>query len=146
MAPFFIRPMSHADYDDVIALWKQCPGVGLSEADSRDGVARYLGANLEMSRVAVSEDRIIGAVLCGHDGRRGHMSHLAVDRMKRRNGIATALANACIEALAAEGIDKCHVLVFRDNEEALSFYRSNEWHERDELVILSRFTGDVNGR
>jgi putative acetyltransferase len=140
MPEFMIRPMSPEDYDEVRALWERSPGVGLSSADSREGVESYLEANQGLSRVAVSEEKIVGAVLCGHDGRRGYISHLAVEGPRRRTGIATALADACIEALAAEGIEKCHVLVFRDNDDALAFYRDNGWHGRDELVIMSRFT------
>jgi ribosomal protein S18 acetylase RimI-like enzyme len=137
-----LRSMAADDYEEVRRLWEDSPGVGLSDADSRAGVERYLRANPGMSMVAVRDGRIIGAALCGHDGRRGYLSHLVVHESYRRSGAATAIVNACVAALRGAGMDKCHVLVFTDNEDALAFYRSNGWIEREELLILSRFTED----
>jgi putative acetyltransferase len=146
MAGATLRSMRPDDYDEVRALWDRSPGVGLSESDSRAGVERYLSANPGLSMVAVLDGRLVGAILCGHDGRRGYLSHLAVEEPYRRAGIASDLVGACIEALGTAGIEKCHVLVFRDNEDALAFYRANRWIGRAELLILSRFTEDQERR
>jgi hypothetical protein len=59
------------DYQNVISLWKNCEGIGLSRADSKDSMEAYLKRNPGMSFVAIYQNEIIGAVLCGHDGRRG---------------------------------------------------------------------------
>ena len=74
-------------YDQVMALWTDIPGIGLSEADSKENISRYLGRNLGMSFLAEKEGQIVGAVLCGHDGRRGYIHHLAVYPNYRRQGI-----------------------------------------------------------
>lgn len=131
--------MTIADYEDTIALWQRCDGIGLSAADSREAIARYLARNPGMSFVARDTDgRLVGAVLCGHDGRRGYLHHLAVAPGSRKHGLGRALVERCMDALLQEGIDKCHLFVFRDNTAGQAFWLSTGWNERKTLVILSR--------
>jgi putative acetyltransferase len=132
--------MTPEDYDDVLALWRGSLGVGLSNADSREGVAAHIAANPGMSAVAREGGEIIGAVLCGADGRRGYITHLAVAEPYRRQGIGRALTDWCIDRLRERGIDKCHIFVFADNEIALAYWRAAGWTERTELKVLSKLT------
>jgi putative acetyltransferase len=133
-----IRAMTIADYDDTLTLWNATEGLGLSAADSREAISRYLARNPEMSFVACGEDgTLVGAVLCGHDGRRGYLHHLAVRSDCRGHGLGRALAERCLEALRAEGIDKCHLFVKRSNAAGQSFWQHTGWTERS-LVLMSR--------
>jgi len=88
--------MTMADYDAVIELMKATPGVSFRDADSRDATARYLERNPGLSFVAEKGDRLVGCVMCGHDGRRGYLQHLAVLPEHRRQGIASALVERCL--------------------------------------------------
>lgn len=133
-----IRPMTIEDYDSVLALWKATEGLGLSPADERPAIARYLQRNPGMSFVACDAGRIIGAALCGHDSRRGYLHHLAVAPACRRSGLGRQLVTHCLAALAAAGIDKCHLFVFADNAPALAFWQRVGWTQRVDLVIMSR--------
>lgn len=137
-----IRAMTVADYEAVIAMWQQSEGVGLSSADSREAIARYLARNPGLSQVAWVEERqgpvLVGAVLCGHDGRRGFVHHLAVHPRFRRLGVGSALMDRCLQGLAAERIDKCHLFVINDNEIGRRFWSRVGWIERFELVIMSK--------
>ena len=75
-----VRQMKIEDYDQVYALWTKIRGFGIrSVDDSKEGVARFLRRNPDTSVVAVEEDQIVGAILCGHDGRRGCLYHVCVD-------------------------------------------------------------------
>jgi ribosomal protein S18 acetylase RimI-like enzyme len=114
--------------------------VGLSEADSQTGFERFLGRNPGLSFVALDSDQLIGGALCGHDGRRGYIHHLAVSPSHRRRGIARVLARRCLGALAAEGIQKCHVFVFADNRAGRFFWEASGWPARVELVMFSSET------
>jgi ribosomal protein S18 acetylase RimI-like enzyme len=134
--------MAPHDYDEVLALWRACPGVGLSASDTREVVTRFIGANPELSFVAREEGRLVGAVLCGHDGRRGYITHLAVAPDARRQGLARELVERCLGALGREGIGKCHLFVFTDNADARSFWKATGWTERTELRVFSRFIAD----
>jgi hypothetical protein len=74
-----MRDFALADYDTVLALWRSCEGIGLSDSDTREAIATYLARNPGLSLVATDADGVIvGAVLGGHDGRRGYLHHLAV--------------------------------------------------------------------
>src|SRR5262252_6294995 len=94
-----IEPMSMADYDEVFALWQSAEGVGLGESDTRRAIAGYLRRNPGMSFVARQEGELAGAVLCGDDGRRGYLHHLAVAPRYRRQGLGRRLVVACLAAL-----------------------------------------------
>lgn len=65
-----IRPMTMKDYDEVYALWMTIKGFGIrSIDDSREGTARFLKRNPTTSIVAEADGKLVGAILCGHDGR-----------------------------------------------------------------------------
>jgi ribosomal protein S18 acetylase RimI-like enzyme len=130
-------PMTIKDYDAVYALWKSLPGIGLSSADTREVIEQYLVRNAGLSFVARDGNKLIGAVLCGHDGRRGYLNHLAVDPGYRHRGIGHRLADTCLQALKAAGIHKCHIFVYADNANGLPFWETGGWHDRPELVLMS---------
>jgi putative acetyltransferase len=132
-----IRPMQIADYASMREIWSSSDGVGLSEADTESGVARFLAANPGLSSVAVAEGRIVGGALCGHDGRRGYIEHLAVVPEFRGRGAGGAIVSACLRGLSREGIPYCHILVFADNEKGAAFWQRRGWRARPELRVLS---------
>lgn len=132
-----VAPMIIADYDEVFALWQGCDGIGLHDfEDSREGVALYLDRNPEMSFVARKEGRLVGAVLCGHDGRRGYLNHLAVHPEFRRHGIARILVDMCLSELRNCRIRQCNIVVFRDNTSGREMWSRLSWIERDSLVRM----------
>lgn len=134
-----IRAMTIEDYDAVMGLWQVTEGIGLSQANSRKSIAAYLERNPGMSAVVFSETgALIGAVLCGHDGRRGLLHHLVVHPGTRRQGIGRVLVDYCLDQLRQAGIDKCHLFVFTTNENARAFWKHERWYERPELVLMSR--------
>jgi ribosomal protein S18 acetylase RimI-like enzyme len=120
--------MTAADYPRVLALWQQSDGVGLGESDSAEAVAAFLARNPGLSAVAESgTGEMVGAVLCGHDGRRGYLHHLAVSAPHRRQGIARRLVQYCFAGLARERIPKCNIFVFREKPESIAFWTYNGW-------------------
>ena len=133
-----IREMTLQDYDACLALWSGMEGLGLSHADEMLYLMFFLERNLHLSFVALAEQRLVGTVLCGHDGRRGFIYHLAVDPDFRRQGIATQMLDRCVDGLKEVGIEKCHVMVYKENESGLAFWRRAGWLDRPELVILSK--------
>src|SRR5687768_16973306 len=99
--------MTASDYAAVAALWRRTEGVGLNESDAEEPVVAFLRRNPGMSSVAVSAGgAVIGAVLCGTDGRRGYLHHLAVEHAERKRGVAARLVARCFGELAAAGIPK----------------------------------------
>jgi N-acetylglutamate synthase len=141
---FRIRPLRAADYDRVYAIWRSAEGVGLGESDGREAVGRFLKRNPGLSLVAVAGARVIATVLCGHDGRRGYLHHLAVARRWRRRGVGSALVAACLEKLRKGGIAKCNLFLFASNKRAGAFWRRLGWSVRSDLRLVQRGTSRVH--
>lgn len=129
-----------ADYEDAYALWSRIEGMGLSGADAREPISRYLERNPGMSSAARIGGRLVGTVLAGHDGRRGYLHHAAVDPGFRGRGVGRAVVSRAIERLAAEGIDRCHIFIFSTNATGQAFWRAVGWRERTDLKVYSRDT------
>ncbi len=136
-----IQTMTMADYEEAMALWERTEGMGLRPADAPEHIARYLERNPGLSFVARHGDQLIGTILCGHDGRRGYLQHLAVDRAFRGQGIGRELVQRVLHALKTLGINKCHLFVIKENEAAIAFWRHIGWQLREDIVTMSHFTG-----
>ena len=129
------RVMTNADYDSVYSLWKNTPGMGLNAADdSRDGIEKYLKRNPTTSFVAECDGSIVGAIMAGHDGRRGFLYHTAVLPEYRDRGIAKSLVDRAISALEKEGIHKAALVVFKTNDLGNGFWEHIGFTERDDLT------------
>lgn len=113
--------------------------MGLIKADSREGISLLLERNPGLSTIAECDGKIIGAVLCTHDGRRGFMYHLAVDPKHRKKGIAKALVQKSMTLLQGAGIYRGNVVVYRSNMEGQTFWEKMGWQRRDmDVVMFSR--------
>jgi N-acetylglutamate synthase len=129
-------------YDEVLALWQQCAGVGLSRADSQDNIAVFLERNPDMSFLAKVEHTLVGTVLCGHDGRRGFIWHLAVHPQFRRQGIGRRLVDRCLSSLQKAGIEKCVVIAFNDNTDGIAFWEQLGWLTRKDVCMIAKDIGE----
>ncbi len=131
---FTVRTMTIEDYEGVYALWMSIKGFAIrSIDDSKEGVARFLLRNPDTSVVAVEDGRIIGAILCGHDGRRGCLYHVCVRQECRRKGVGKAMVVICMEKLKAEQISKVSLIAFTANDIGNAFWRRIGWTKREDL-------------
>jgi putative acetyltransferase len=131
-----VRPFRMDDYDAVFALWRRSEGIGLGASDTRAAIAAYLRRNPGLSFVAQMKGRLVGAVLCGHDGRRGYLHHLAVSKRHRRAGLGRRLVDICLERLRRIDIQKCNIFVFTDNVDGMTFWTRTGWTPRPDLSLL----------
>lgn len=129
-----IRVMTIDDYEEVYALWMDIHGFGMrSIDDSKEGVTRFLRRNPTTSMVAVLDGKIVGAILCGHDGRRGSLYHVCVKEALRKHGIGQKLVQACLEALAEEQINKVNLIAFKKNVVGNQFWQGLGWTFREDV-------------
>ncbi len=141
-----VEPLSEADLTQVVELWERTEHLGMSSADSPDALRRFLRRNEGLSvvaRVAASDDQttaqstIVGAVLVGHDGRRGYLYHLAVDPAVRRRGVAARIVAEARRTLASEGIERCHIMVYAENRTGRAIWRRLGWRDRHDISIMT---------
>lgn len=129
-----IRSMTINDYDAVYALWMRMKGFAMrSIDDSREGVERFLERNPGISVVAQVDEHLVGAILCGHDGRRGCMYHVCVDPEHRRQGIGKSMVVFAMEALRKEHISKVSLIAFTQNDVGNAFWNCIGWKKREDL-------------
>jgi ribosomal protein S18 acetylase RimI-like enzyme len=129
--------MTKSDYDQVLAVWLAAEG--LSHIESREDFERFIERNPGLSVVCrdVEADQVIGAVWCGHDGRRGYLYHVAVAEGFRRQGIGTGMVEQCLKNLDTLGIKRCTLFIFVTNEAAYQFWKAIGWRERVDLRLMA---------
>ena len=129
-----VRSMQIEDYDQVYALWMTIHGISIRTIDdSREGVERFLKRNPGISVVAEMDGRVVGAILCGHDGRRGCLYHVCVHEAYRMHGIGRAMVVHCMNALQQEGINKVSLIAFTKNDIGNAFWKQIGWTKREDL-------------
>ena len=136
-----IEEMEEKHINDVINLWKNTEGIYLHEngEDSISGINIFINRNPGLSFIVKNiKNEIVGSLLCGHDGRRGYIHHLAVDNRYRKMGIAKAMMNKSLEELKSLNIKKVALFVLKDNINAQLFYEHNCWKKEDIVNVYSR--------
>lgn len=134
-----IRVMDISDYEQIYNLWINTPGMGLNNIDdSKEGIASYLKRNPKTCFVALDNNKVIGVIIAGHDGRRGYIYHTAVHLDYRKQGIGNDLVNHSMQALECEGITKVGLVVFERNELGNSFWEKRGFKEREDLVYRNK--------
>ena len=139
-----IRVMNISDYEQVYQLWMSCSGMGLNNLDdSKEGIERFLNRNPETCFVAETEQKIIGVIIVGNDGRRGYIYHTAVDPDYRNQGIATKLVNEVMKTLKSLGINKVALVVFTKNSDGNAFWEKIGFTSREDLVYRNKAITEI---
>jgi ribosomal protein S18 acetylase RimI-like enzyme len=133
-----IEPMAVGDFRAVLRLWRESEGIGLSVSDTPAALRLFLARNPGISFVARNGGNVVGAVLCGHDGRRGYLHHLAVVRAHRGRGLGRELVAACLFELKRLRILKCNIFLFANNTDGELFWKHNGWLKRGDLRLLQK--------
>lgn len=129
-----IRAMKIDDYDQVYALWMTIKGFGIrSIDDSKEGIERFLKRNPTTSVVAEEDGKIVGSILCGHDGRRGCFYHVCVHKDHRRKGLGKAMVVYAMKALQEEGVNNVSLIAFAKNDIGNAFWNTIGWNKREDL-------------
>ena len=84
---YSIKRVTIDDYDAIYELWnstEQSKRALNPVDDSCEGIARYLKRNPDTCFAAVKNDRIIGVILTGHDGRRAIIHQRDIWYLSRR--------------------------------------------------------------
>jgi N-acetylglutamate synthase len=117
------------DYDAAVQLWQRVKGIEIAEGDDRESITQFLARNPGLSRVATDGSLVIGVALCAHDGRRGHVYHLAVDPAYQGRGLGRRLLDECLEGLRRAGLERVIIMVANDNPRGREFWKRYGWEE-----------------
>lgn len=140
-----VRAMTIDDYDGVYSLWMSIHGFGIrSIDDSREGIEMFIKRNPTTCAVAIKDDKIVGAILCGHDGRRACLYHVCVSEEYRRHGIGKKMVDFCIEQLRKEHINKVCLNAFVTNKVGNAFWQKMGWTLRSDMNYYDYGINEAN--
>lgn len=111
--------------------------------DSPSGIERYLNRNPNTCFIAEDDRGIIGAIMSGHDGRRGFIYHTVVKTSARKQGVGSALVEAAMDALQREGISKVALVAFESNASGNAFWEKNGFTTRNDLVYRNKSIAEL---
>ena len=139
-AALSVAPIEDADIAGVVALWQACdltrpwndPGADIALARRRPNSTVLVGRDA---------DTIVATVMVGHDGHRGWVYYVAVDPLRRAQGLGRGIMNAAEEWLRQAGIAKLQLLVRRTNAKAGAFYQSLGYAEAETIVFAKWLDG-----
>jgi ribosomal protein S18 acetylase RimI-like enzyme len=136
---FGVRPMRAADIERCLTLWQESDGVVLrASSDQPEAILAFLERNPGLSWVAeTSQGMLVAALLCGHDGRRAYLYHLAVRTEWRQLGCGRAMVNAALERLKLAGIPRCHAFVSMENEVGKRFWEELGAETREDVALFT---------
>lgn len=134
-----LRVLSPDDFVACHALWQRIEGIVLRPWENESELRRFLARNQGLCWVATDTENnaLIGTVLCGHDGWRGYLYHLAVEPQYRKRGVAWALVTRATDQLLSEGIQRVHVFVEQRNTGAQLFWFNQQWEKREDIALFS---------
>ena len=135
------REFAIEDYEAALSLWQRVEGLDIAEGDDQESIRRFLKRNRGLSRVATDGSTMVGAVLCGHDGRRGYIYHLAIDPKYRGRGLGKRLIDECLEGFKRAGLQRANILVAKDNPRGCEFWRHCGWEDLDGAAAMGRDVG-----
>ncbi|MQR00009.1 GNAT family N-acetyltransferase [Glaciimonas soli] len=127
---FELREFVADDYQHAFDLWSSIEGLSLHENDTKEAITSFLERNPGFSVVASDKNNnIVGAVLCGHNGRAGSLYHLAVADSARGKGLGRQMVQFCTSKLIEANIPHCSVFVFTNNDVGNQFWINNGWDD-----------------
>jgi len=139
------RAVTARDLGAILTFWNSIPGMGLNESDTIPALRAFLLRNPGLSLMVKSGNKVVGAVLCGHDGRRGYLHHLAVAAAFRGRGLGKAMVAECLKNLKILGIPRCNIFVFADDRKARGFWEKSGWKLRGDLLVMQSETREPAG-
>ena len=131
-----IEKFTMESYEDIVDLWRKS-GISVGSTDTRDEIERMLQRNPELFLIGKVDNKVIGVVMGGFDGRRGYVHHLAIDPDYQRKGFGTMIMDDIIKKFRKIGVHKVHLFIEKYNKELVEFYKNLGWEIRDDLIMMS---------
>ncbi|MFX0019302.1 MAG: GNAT family N-acetyltransferase [Promethearchaeota archaeon] len=123
-------------YEDVVDIWKKT-GISVTSSDTKEEVKVMLNRNPDLCLIAKLDEKVIGVVMGGFDGRRGYVHHLAIDPEYQRRGYGKLLIDELIERFQKKRVHKVHLFIEKHNKDVIAFYNKLGWDIRSDLIMMS---------
>ena len=131
-----IEKFTMESYENIVDLWRKS-SISVGSTDTRDEIERMLQRNPNLFLIGKVDNKVIGVVMGGFDGRRGYVHHLAIDPEYQRIGFGTMIMDDLIKRFRKIGVHKVHLFIEKYNKELVEFYMNLGWEIRDDLIMMS---------
>lgn len=129
-----VRKATLADIGPVLELWGISAAANASRPpDTEAALVALFERDPAALLVAEAGAQLVGSVIAGWDGWRGHLYRLAVHPDARGRGVGRALLGAAESRLSALGAQRFDAMVLNDNElghrfwAAAGYRRQGDW-------------------
>lgn len=129
-----IEPLPERLYGAAVALWLDT-GLTRPWNDPEDDLRRAMAGSTSTILACTDGDRLLATAMVGHDGHRGWVYYVAVDRSEQRRRLGQQLMRACQEWLRERGVPKIQLMVRNGNNGVISFYE-RLGYTASEVVVL----------
>jgi ribosomal protein S18 acetylase RimI-like enzyme len=134
------REANQGDKLAIVGLWERCGLTRPWNDPSQDFDFAHSGPSSTV--IVLETDRaIVGAALVGHDGHRGSTYYVGVEPEHQLSGAGRALMTAVEDWLRARGVWKLNLLVRRENDGVVSFYKKLGYSDQDCVALGKRLDG-----
>ena len=118
-----IRYMKKEDYYEIYELWNSSKEIRINiQDDTYEKISKFIDYNSNLCIVAIENSEIIGSVLAGYDGRRGHIYHTIVRSDYRSKGIGNKLIDKVLEEFKSKEVNEIDLLSVINNHEGNTFW------------------------
>ena len=112
------------DLEALDALWREAFPDDAPRHRAAIAVPAKLAFQPDLFLIARDNGVVIGSVIAGYDGYRGHINRVAVLKSHRRQGVGVLLVRAAEARLRALGCRKINLQIRAANQAVAAFYRS----------------------
>ncbi len=131
-----IEKFSMKFYEEVIEVWRKS-GIRVGSTDTKEELKRIVRRSPQLFLVGKIDEKIIGVVIGGFDGRRGYVHHLAVNPDYQKKGYGKLILGELMNKFLELKVHKVHLFIEKYNKEVIEFYRNLGWEIRDDLIMMS---------
>ncbi len=138
---YLIRPIEYCEYDDLINLWGRA---GLTYRPNGRDARETMRVEFQRAETAIlgmyDGEKMIGAVIASHDGRRGWINRLAIDPDYRGQRLAGKLIAESEAFLFDSGIKIIAALIEEENLPSISAFRKAGYIFGENILYFSKRT------
>nr|WP_308545453.1 GNAT family N-acetyltransferase [uncultured Lachnoclostridium sp.] len=115
--------MKKEDYYEIYELWNSSKEIRINiQDDTYEKISKFIDYNSNLCIVAIENSEIIGSVLAGYDGRRGHIYNTIVRSDYRSKGIGNKLIDKVLEEFKSKEVNEIDLLSIINNHEGNTFW------------------------
>lgn len=133
-----IRFFQEPDRDGLIQLWKDCGLIYPVNEPNRD-IDLKVKDSKELFLVALHGDILLGSVMIGYDGHRGHINYLGVSPGFQGRGLGRLLMERAEKELQTLGCPKINLFVRASNKAVMDFYEKLGYRAETVVNMGKRF-------